>query len=56
MSAGGGGGGEGRDGVGGVFCRQKRGGGMQDKSVSVKLCREQEEYSKEILCFQSSKT
>ena len=29
---------------------------MQDKSVSVKLCREQEEYIKQIFCFQSSKT
>ena len=47
-------GGEGGEGVcGGVFCRQKRGGGMQDKLVSVKLCREQEEYSKQIICFQS---
>ena len=51
MGGGGEGGGEGV--CGGVFCRQKRGGGMQDKLVSVKLCREQEEYSKQIICFQS---
>ena len=50
------GGGKGGGGVGGVFCRQKRGGGMQDISVSVKLCWVQKEYSKQIICFQSSTT
>ena len=50
-----GGGGDGGEGVGGVFCRQVRGWGVAGQTCIGQNVGEQIEYSKQILCFLSSK-
>ena len=43
------------EGVGGVFCRQVRGWGVAGQTCIGQNVGEQIEYSKQILCFLSSK-